>query len=87
MLVQEVELQEVSDVALRVLLHAVGSYNTDATGDACGGSCGRGRTATRAAKRWKQCFAAPTEPVFSRTFLESLCGFCDFVALENLRGF
>ncbi len=42
MLVEEVELQEVSDVALRVLLHQVGSYNADALGDACGGSCGRG---------------------------------------------
>ena len=42
MLVQEVELQEVSAVALRGLLHEVGSYNTDAMGDACGGSCGRG---------------------------------------------
>ena len=38
--VQEVKLQEVSDVALRVLLHSVGSYNADAMGDACGSSCG-----------------------------------------------
>ena len=42
MQVREVELQEVSDVALRGLLHQVGSYNMDAMGDACGGSCGRG---------------------------------------------
>lgn len=42
MQVEEVELQEVSDVGLRVLLHQVGSYNVDAMGDACGGSCGRG---------------------------------------------
>jgi len=40
--VQEVELQEVSDVALRVLLRQVGRYNADAMGDACGSNCGRG---------------------------------------------
>jgi hypothetical protein len=40
MLVEDVELQEVSGVALRALLHQVGSYNADAMGDACGSSCG-----------------------------------------------
>jgi hypothetical protein len=42
MQVEEVELLEVSDVALRALLHSVGSYNADAMGEACGSSCGRG---------------------------------------------
>ncbi len=40
MLVQEVELQEVSAVALREMLRQAGSYNADAMGDACGSSCG-----------------------------------------------
>lgn len=40
MLVQEVKLQEVSEVALRGMLRQAGSYNADAMGDACGSSCG-----------------------------------------------
>lgn len=44
MQVQEVKLQEVSELAMRDMLRQVGSYNTDTMGDACGGSCGRGAT-------------------------------------------
>ncbi len=40
MQVREVELQEVSGLALREMLRGVGSYNADAMGDACGSSCG-----------------------------------------------
>ena len=42
MLVQEVEMHEVSEVALREMLKQVGGHNADGLGDACGGGCGRG---------------------------------------------
>ena len=42
MLVQEVEMREISDVALLDMLKRAGCSNSDAMGDACGGGCGRG---------------------------------------------
>ncbi len=40
MLVQEVEMQEVSSTTLRKMLHKAAGFNADAMGDACGGGCG-----------------------------------------------
>jgi hypothetical protein len=42
MLVQEVEMHEVSNMVLHKMLDQAGNFNADAMGDACGGGCGRG---------------------------------------------
>lgn len=41
-MVQEVEIQEVSEIKLRKLVRQAGGFNSDSLGDACGGGCGRG---------------------------------------------
>lgn len=42
MLVEQVEMHEVSEMALREMVSKAGGYYADAMGDACGGGCGRG---------------------------------------------
>lgn len=50
MLAQEVEMQEVSDTALRAMLRQTVGFNADAMGDACGGGCGRGASCSPRSK-------------------------------------